>query len=207
MLLSVAQEAEEETRPPFSPRWVIFATSWSYILVTAYFAYAAIISMTSYHKRCYQQKDSLPVKYKILWFLSSTSLTICSLVVIFYWTLLHDFNRKLKLDLRTYLLIDRHGINLFLLLVEFSVNIIPVQILHFIYPLGFGVLYGIFNITYFFVTGDGAYSFIDWRNNTGQSVAAFIGALVAIIILHIVWYFIYRVKIKFGSSHSRNLIV
>lgn len=189
MLLSVAQEAEEETRPPFSPRWVIFATSWSYILVTAYFAYAAIISMTSYHKRCYQQKDSLPVKYKILWFLSSTSLTICSLVVIFYWTLLHDFNRKLKLDLRTYLLIDRHGINLFLLLVEFSVNIIPVQILHFIYP------------------GDGVYSFIDWRNNTEQSVAAFIGALVAIIILHIVWYFIYRVKIKFGSSHSRNLIV
>ena len=163
--------------------------------------------LSNIYERHYQKKDSLPVKYKILWLLSLTSLTICSLIVIFYWTLLHDFKRKLKLNLRTYLLRDRHGISVFLLLVEFAISIIPVQILHFIYPLGFGVLYEIFNITYFFVTGDGIYPFIDWRNNTRQPIAAFVGALVAIIILHVVCFFIYQVKLKCGSSHLRNLIV
>ena len=63
------------------------------------------------------------------------------------------------------------------------------------------------NITYFFVTGDGIYPFIDWRNNTRQPIAAFVGALVAIIILHVVCFFIYQVKLKCGSSHLRNLIV
>ena len=207
MLLSAARSDPEENRPTFSPRWIIFGTSWNYIVVTAYFVYAAIISITTYNERYYQENHSLPIKFRILWLLSSISLTICSLVVIFYWAVLHDFNTPLKLNLRSYLLIDRHGINLFLLVVEFFLHRIPLQILHFIYPFGFGLLYAMFNIIYFFITGDGVYKFIDWRDNLGQTIGTFIGVMVFIIIMHIVLFFIYWVKSRCANTHSRNVIV
>ena len=207
MLLSVARNDPEENRGAFSPRWIIFATSWNYIVVTAYFVYAAIFSITTYNERYYHENDSLPIKFKILWLLSSVSLTICSLVVIFYWAVLHDFNTPLELNLSSYLLIDRHGINLFLLVVEFFLHIIPVHFLHFIYPFGFGLLYAIFNIIYFFITGDGVYEFIDWRDNLGQTIGTFIGALVFILIMHIVLFFIFWAKSRCAKSHSRNVIV
>ena len=207
MLLSVAKSNLEETRPAFSPRWIIFATSWNYIVVTAYFVYAAIISMTTYNERHYREKHSLPIKFKILWLLSSISLTICSIVVIFYWAVLHDFNTPLKLNLKSYLLIDRHGINLFLMIVEFFLHIIPVQFLHFIYPFGFGLLYAIFNIIYFFITGNGVYGFIDWRDNLGRTIGTLIGTLVFIIIVHTVLFFIYWVKSRCVTSHSQNVVV
>ena len=207
MLLSVARNDPEENRGAFSPRWIIFATSWNYIVVTAYFVYAAIFSITTYNERYYHENDSLPIKFKILWLLSSVSLTICSLVVIFYWAVLHDFNTPLELNLSSYLLIDRHGINLFLLVVEFFLHIIPVRFLHFIYPFGFGLLYAIFNIIYFFITGDGVYEFIDWRDNLGQTIGTFIGALVFILIMHIVLFFIFWAKSRCAKSHSRNVIV
>lgn len=207
MLLSVARSDPEENRRAFTSRWIIFATSWNYIVVTAYFVYAAIISITTCNDRYYHENYSLPIKFKILWLLSSISLTICSLVVIFYWTVLHDFNTPLELNLQSYLLIDRHGINLFLLVVEFFLHIVPIQILHFIYPFGFGLLYAIFNITYFFITGDGVYEFVDWRDNLGPTIGTFIGTMVFIIIMHVVLFFIYLAKSRCANSHSRNVIV
>lgn len=205
MLLSVARSDPEENRRAFSSRWIIFATSWNYIVVTAYFVYAAIISITTCNDRYYH--ESLPIKLKILWLLSSISLTVCSLVVIFYWAVLHDFNTPLELNLQSYLLIDRHGINLFLLVVEFFLHIVPIQMLHFIYPFGFGLLYAIFNITYFFITGDGVYEFVDWRDNLGPTIGTFIGVMVFIIIMHIVLFFVYLAKSRCANSHSRNVIV
>ena len=86
-------------------------------------------------------------------------------------------------------------------------HIVPIQILHFIYPFGFGLLYAIFNITYFFITGDGVYEFVDWRDNLGPTIGTFIGTMVFIIIMHVVLFFIYLAKSRCANSHSRNVIV
>ena len=207
MLLSVAQEIEEDNRPAFSSQWIIFATSWNYIIVTAYLVYAALISTISYQKNCEAEMDGFPVKYKILWLLSGVSLTNCTVVVISYWLLLSRFDEPLKLNLESYLLIDRHGINLLLLIIEFCLNRFPVQIFHFIYPVGFGVLYGMFNVIYDFAAGSSIYPLTDWRNNTAISIGAFTGTLFFTAIIHVAWYFLYRIKLKVTSSHSENNIV
>ena len=207
MLLSVAQEIEENNRPVFSSKWIIFATSWNYIIVTAYFVYAAIMSTISFQKHFEAEMDGFSVKYKILWLLSGISLTNCTVVVISYWLLLSRFDGPLKINLESYLLIDRQGISLLLLIFESCLNRFPVQIFHFVYPVGFGVLYGMFNMIYDFTAGNSVYPLTDWRNNTVISLGAFIESLFSTAIVHVTWYFLYRIKLKVTNSHSENNIV
>ena len=48
---------------------------------------------------------------------------------------------------------------------------------------------------------------VDWRDNLGQTIGKFIGALVFIVIMHIVLFFIYWAKSRCVNSHSRNVTV
>ena len=81
-------------------------------------------------KKYEAEMDVFPVKQKILWLLSGISLTNCTVVVISYWLLLSRFDRPLKINLESYLLIDRHSINLLLLVIQFCLNRFPVQTFH-----------------------------------------------------------------------------
>lgn len=131
----------------------------------------------------------------------------CIAVVISYWLLLSRFDGPLKINLESYVLIDRHSINLLLLVIEFCLNRFPVQIFHFIYAANFGVLYETFNVIYDFTAGNSVYPLTDWRNNAVVSLGAFIGSLFFTAIVHVVWYFLYRMKLKVTNSHSENNIV
>ena len=64
-----------------------------------------------------------------------------------------------------------------------------------------------FNVIYDFTAGSSVYPLTDWRNNAVISLGAFIGSLFLTAIVHVVWYFLYRMKLKVTNSHSENNMV
>ena len=214
MIISIAWDHQSAT-------WLLFATSWNYIIVTLYFVYAFFVSIKGYltdekgknYRDAESQRsswDELSVGLKIFWVFYNTAITICTVVVIMYWALLHDYDKKLSVDLDSYLTIDRHGVNLLLLLVDFFLHKIPFRILHFTFPFAVGVLYAIFNVSYWAGTENIIYSKFDWNQEPEQAAGFMVGLIVSIIFVHFILYWVHKLKelcigCKWHVSNQINL--
>lgn len=150
-------------------------------------------------------KIKLPWKLKIFWVVFNVAINLSTLVVIAYWGLVHDYRKKLEFKLVTYLLVDRQGINFALMVVDFLLHKIPFRILHFIYPLAITVLYVIFNVIYWKISGHSVYK-LDWSGRTGVSIGVVIGILLIIMIVQIVWYFLHKGKKLLAEKKSGKLL-
>ena len=208
-----------------NPKWLLLLTSWNYLAETVLFIFSSAVTLRHViahrHKdgrmeletlrtdndncnsRLYGSHEegesesitSISVLDKLYWLLHSTILVICTEVTVIYWALLHDYKRNMALNLRDYLLIDRHGINLILLVIDFSVSKTPVRILHAVYPMLFGTIYTAFNVGYYTVTGEEIYPILDYANKPGLAFAYIAGGILVVTPLcqHF-WYCAYRLR-------------
>lgn len=129
--------------------------------------------------------------FKLVWVLHNIAITMTATIVAGYWTVIHDYNEELAMDLDTFLKIDSHGINLVLLLIDFFLHKIPFRILHFIHPFLLACIYVIFHIIYWSVTEDTIYTATDWKNAPGFTVLSLVGFLLVIFIFHFILYLLY----------------
>ncbi|XP_066920346.1 uncharacterized protein [Clytia hemisphaerica] len=140
-------------------------------------------------------EEPLPWRFQILWFLENLVMVNSITSTIAYWIFIRDSSENLTFnDIRSYFIIDRHGIVTFFLLVEFLLNKIPWRIFHFIYPLAFGISYLIFHLINWYYTRDNIYKFLDWKDHIGHSILYFTGAFVCIIVLQFLLFLVYRKK-------------
>ena len=187
----------------WSAGWLLYATTRNYILEMVFFLYAFIISLSYINYRpdkkenknaaIYNQSNkNLPLHLKFLWLFYMVSLSSRTAVMITYWTALFEgFDEG---PLAIYLQFDRHGIILILLLTEFGLNRIPFRLLHSLYPGLFIFAYLIVNLTYTLVSGEYAYSVTDSNKNRGATLGIFLGLAILTTVLHIVWFFINKLK-------------
>ena len=139
----------------------------------------------------------VPKYLQFHWALYNTAITSCVFLVILYWGLLHNYSQPLKFSLDTYLLIDRHGTILSLMLIDFALAKTPVRILHFIYPSVFALLYCIFTVSYWAITKEIIHDVLDYINRPLQA-AGYLAAivLVAVPILQGFMYLLYNLKLR-----------
>ena len=153
------------------------------------------------------EKIKLPWHLKVFWIIFNIAINICTLIVIGYWGLVHDYRKKIEFKFVSYLLIDRHGVNLVLMIVDFFLHKIPYRFLHFIYPLIIAIIYIIFTTVHWVLTDKPIYDFVNWNSNTGKCVAAALGMIVLIIALQLIWYWIHRGKTKLASKQKPNRLL
>lgn len=192
--------------------WVIYLTSINHIIVTIYFISSSLIS--SYHIWRSRAIGSSPIMeeeglapnsppsqqpqgrlmksyLKFHWLLFNLSINICSFVFLSYWILVYPNDENIfKNSTLTFLTIDRHGINLLLLLVEQLISQTPIRILHFVYPAGLLLLYFISNMIYWATTKKLIYGkVLDYGNNTALAVVMVtIAIVIAAPIIHLCWF-------------------
>ena len=99
----------------------------------------------------------------------------------------------------------KHSLNTIYVVVDMFANAIPVRIYHMIYPLIAGLVYTVFNVTYFVNNGRGidghhyAYDLMDWRNPLGSTVTVLLGFVLTAIVQFLLYAF-YRARL---AAHRR----
>ena len=138
-----------------------------------------------------QTHSCIGLRFKAHWFLYNLSLGMCTFVFIAFWVMLApNQKRGFKPSLRTYLVIDRHGINLVLIVIDFVINKIPIRILQFVYSSVFLGLYFVYNSIYWSQTGNLVYGKILDYGSNGPTVAALAlsGMFIAIPLIQVLWF-------------------
>ena len=95
--------------------------------------------------------------------------------------------------------IHSHAINYVLLLIDLFLNDIPIRFLHFIYPVGYGVVYVIFTVILWasdFVSA--VYPVLNWEQN--PSIAAMWSLITVLVLFPVLHAF------HFGLYHLRAWI-
>jgi len=200
--------------------WFFALTSINYILCTIYFTYAAVHTTYRYKKprsqldgctdgtqatEDVQQNPEQELKFraKVHWFLYNLSLGSCTFVFIGFWVMLAPYRtRGYDPSLHTFLLIDRHGINLCFMAIDFLLNKIPLRLFHFVYTALLFGLYLVYNSIYWAVTGHLIYGkVLDYGSNPGMVVGlALAGCFVIIPLLHFGWFVLSFLK----QSYFKN---
>ena len=142
-----------------------------------------------------EDEEPLPWRYKIMWFLENIAMANTITATVAYWIFIRDESENLSFsDIRSYFIVDRHGIVTFFLIVEFLLNKIPWRIFHFIYSLAFGLSYLFFYLINWRITRQNIYQILDWTSHVGHSMLYFTGALACIIVIQILLFCVYMKK-------------
>ena len=130
--------------------------------------------------------EKLPWKLKLFWIIFTFTINLCTAVFILYWAF-HKEKQRIELTLSFYTTVDRHGINLILIVIDFVLHKVPYRILHFIYPAITIIVYVIFNVTYWSISGDKVYSLAKWET-PGFMIGCTVGVIALIFVLQCIWY-------------------
>ena len=201
-------------------RWFFFITSINHLIVTMYalscLAMQVIAIRQRHSKETADSAGNLQASStaflrfaSIHWFLFNVSANVCSFVFCAYWTLMFRTDTAFRNNvdpITTYATIDRHGINLLLLLLDFFLSCTPVRLLHFVYSASTLVLFFIYNCIYWASTGDLVYGkVLDYGKHTGMAVAWVIFAVFIVPpLIQFVWFllFLLRKKLAFRKENA-----
>lgn len=135
------------------------------------------------------------------WFLFNVSANVCSFVFVAYWTLIFPIDTAFRNNVHpttTYATIDRHGINLLLLILDFFLSCTPVRLLHFVYSTCTLALFFIYNCVYWASTGELVYGkVLDYGEHTGMAVALVIFAVFIVPpLVQFLWFLLFLLRKK-----------
>ncbi|TMW52342.1 hypothetical protein DOY81_002599 [Sarcophaga bullata] len=92
-----------------------------------------------------------------------------------------------------------HGFNSILMLLDHMLVAFPTRILHFIYPLTLGILYGIFSLIYYLAGGDDVngnryiYEILDW-SKPGWTTLVLFGCLILVLVFCFLLFCLYKLR-------------
>ena len=199
-------------------------TSWNYVLGVAYFI-CAFAKQILYRQsdgdniihRLEQNADvnenqplrpkttsekvthPLTTSDKVYWLLFSTCLNLMLIVVIIYWSILHNAEYSNTNKFFLFETIDRHGIIFVLFVIEYFFNTIPVRILHIVYPAFIGSVSVAFNYAYYRFTGKLIYPIFNWKKSPATALESFGAVCLLAIVLQFICFGIDMLKRKLGK--------
>lgn len=187
-------------------KWLIFLTSWSWLLCTVYYVVITAVSLYYWLKLRHQDPNDvvMPAGVRVLtWVLFDMSLGISLLVTLMFWGFVVRPG-NFRTPMTSYLSISEHMANLVLLCIDFFFHRIPVRIFHSIYPIVFGFIYLLFSAIYYVVTKDVIYGILNWGKHVDSAILYTLVSLSFMIVGHIVFYFLHRLKLRFCLDRSRD---
>ena len=195
------------------PNYFIFLTNWGFLTLNLYLLFAAISTTTKYltvHLVCPAElendKDNCFKKptgccgysdnrinwYQMIhWVLFTLGIDTAFTVTVLYWALLYRGGDVDGVNANT------HLVNGIVAVAEVWISGVPVQLLHFIYPVIYAAVYSVFSGIYF-VASCGLVIYddvLDYGERLGHAVGVVVAVtLVFIPLVHLVIYLQYFVK-------------
>lgn len=137
----------------------------------------------------------MPMIFKVYWSIHNTSMILSLLITLMYWTVIHTPEKPL--DVTNFF---THACNSVFMFVDFVIVSHPIRLMHVIWPLSAGLIYGVFTLVYYLVGGkdpDGnafIYEVMDW-SKPGMVLPIVFGIMVLIILLHSFVFWMYRLRV------------
>ncbi|XP_035699960.1 protein rolling stone-like [Branchiostoma floridae] len=129
------------------------------------------------------QSLQIPWHYKLYWVLYNVAFGGGICITILFWALIGGDSSALSILI--------HAMNSVTIVIDVMVSGLPCRLLHFVYPLTFGVVYILFTVIYWAAGGTGPdgqpyiYPFLDYGGGPAlAAIVAVLGVLVAIPLCH-----------------------
>lgn len=174
-----------------------FSSIFGAVLVTLY--YQKKIKFESARKQ-------MPMVFKAYWLLATLSTVVSVSLSCVYWPLIYNGRDKGLNDSLT------HAGNALVFVIDIFINAHPPRFGHFIYPLGFGVLYAfVFSLPYTLLGGTDRdlqnfiYSVLDWTKKPSAALSFALATIIFLTIMHFVLTFLAVTRIylhNYISSRS-----
>ncbi|XP_065176426.1 protein rolling stone-like [Sycon ciliatum] len=199
-----------------SAKWFIFLTNWGYLMVVLSFVGFVIVGVFQLWRRrslLLQGKVDEELRQGLaVWnwlhalqqVIFSIGLASSILITILYYALLSPRGGFLDVSV--------HALNTVLTVIAICLTNFKVNVLHFIYPLVFGVAYLIFSVIYTLSGGTNTqnrtyiYSPLDWNSKPGGAAALSLPAvLIGIPVVHLICYGIMKLRVAI-ARHACNKV-
>jgi hypothetical protein len=134
---------------------------------------------------CGYENNSISWYQMIHWLLFTLATDLAVGVMILYWSLLYDSSVPI-----TGTNANTHLINGLVALIEIWASGVPVNLVHVLYTMVFGVIYSIFTGVYFVISDNLIYeTVLDYNNGIGLAVGAIFGVVFVLMpLVHILFY-------------------
>ena len=191
--------------------WLVFLTKLNVVIILIYFIWGTTISGLYGFKQipfCENVEDqekileelsnenkTKKICFKFFWFWFNFTYLVTFLVFVMYWGYLRSFDRELS-SVKSFSVINDHGISFCLLIIDLMFHRIPVRFLHLFYTYFFGIIYLTMAVTLNFANGQSVYYFLDWKNKPNMAVTTLTLSLLFIIVGQIIMIIIYLLKKK-----------
>ncbi|CAI9737372.1 Hypothetical predicted protein [Octopus vulgaris] len=204
--------------------WFIFATNWSFVLLTlttiveaiccTYYCVAArgLLGKYRYNKQNIDAHyfQSMPIPLKVLWLLYNLAANTAIVITISYWS--YIFFMEHSKFLMTNMSKMKHMLNTVYVILDLMIASRPIRIFHMLFPVMLGSIYAIFNATYFLNDGtilDGrhyAYNVLNW-NVPAEAIVTCILCIAQTIFSQIVLYHLAAARVwlhsRFYEPHEQ----
>jgi len=178
----------------------IALTNWGICLCMICSIYGFILVAVWYYHPEYSQKidnqQEMPKSFKFYWIIHNTSLIMSVLITVMYWSVVYNPEND-QIDAKNIL---THVTNSIVMFIDLIIVAFPVRLAHCLYPIVFGVSYGVFSYIYYVCGGTSlsgnryVYKVLDW-GHPGQSMIVVVGVLTLGLILHFCLFLIYRLRV------------
>ena len=150
--------------------------------------------------------DKLPWFLILNWLLQTVGIVTAFIISLFYALIIAP-GRTLEENLRP-VTFHLHVTNSILFIIEFFMMANPTRILHFIYIMGFGILYTLFLIIWFLTGNPPVYSVLDFKNKpTTAAMWSTVAVIVLPFVFQIILFTLYRFRLFLaGKSLSKTKV-
>ena len=206
----------QEADPPSGGKYLIYVTQWSYILLTLnYLCWATLVVIYTIIAHCfrkslkqalpkshthmlpaeYYRQDKTPWFVKVMWAIHIVAVAASLPVTVVFWATVFEPEDGVSAAS-----IHVHGVNLLLVLIDIFVSRIPIQILHFFYPMTYAVVYVTFLAVYWAANGTNelsqpyVYSITDFGQIPVYASLTCIGLVLVAGIVHLLFFAIAQIR-------------
>lgn len=177
--------------------WGIYLTNWGLSICTiqAFFSFSMLFYAVIAHYRFEKGKLVKFVSnlYWLYWMVSTIAIPLAFTISLIYWTFLYQAEYWSTMNFMA------HGMNSILMFTDLCLVAHPVRLIHFVYPVGFSLIYLIFTYIYYICGGtarDGTpyiYSILKW-DDVGMTAKYGAIVLVVIISFHVIAWIVQVIR-------------
>ena len=142
------------------------------------------------------QSTAAGIRHQIQWCLFNITTNVNLVVTIIYWSVLYSPS----LDFSLFYDFNLHATPAILTTLDLCVTAVPVRLLHFVYPLGFGIAYVTMTLIFWAVGGRTPYGpiypILDYENKPGLAAGVICGTAALVVVLQGVLWAVYKLRIR-----------
>lgn len=145
----------------------------------------------------------IPIFYRFTYCVFNVTGNLTVIIVIMYWTVLHDYDTPILMNLTSLMQIDASVVILFWFLLEVVFNDLPIHILHFVFPIATTLVYFFVYIVYTMASGHVIYKSVNFLEKPGHAVLFVVALLIGIVLTQIILYVLGHVKCHLVEKVNR----